>query len=393
MIKLILADAQNIPLQDNSVQTVITSPPYWGLRCYGVSCSIFGETDCNHEWVNKIHIPQKHGDDGIISSKLDGGKTTQSKTRIGEVFYYTCTKCGAWKGQFGLEALHDCLAWAKNESPCNECYVCHMRIIAKEIWRVLKDDGIFWLNLGDSYSSGGTGGASDKSTLANGLGVKKHHKIKQIKYLRRKPLSKLKSKNLTGIPWRVALALQADGWYLRQDIIWFKKNSLPESVKDRFTRAHEYIFMLTKKPKYFLQRIIEEADYDGKKNILMNRIKKYEDLILPDQSGNDLFSVEYERWPLKTEEGLPGRNKRSVWMVNTAQFKDAHFAVFPEKLIEPMIVASTREGDVVLDPFCGSGTTGKVAVEYNRKFVGIDKNPKFLKMAKKRLSAVQKRLI
>lgn len=244
-------------LPSESVQCIVTSPPYWGLRDYGID------------------------------------------------------------GQIGLE-----------ESL--QQYINKLVAVFSEAKRVLKTDGVLWLNIGDGYTSGNRGyRAPDKKNPARAMNV------------RPDTPEGLKSKDLLGIPWRLALALQADGWYLRDDIIWNKPNAMPESVKDRPARSHEYIFMLTKKEKYY---------YDGE------AVKEN------------------------------GRNRRTVWSVNTMPFPDAHFATFPPALIIPCIRSSSRPDDFVLDPFFGSGTVGVVCQESGRRFVGIELNEEYVGIAKKRLN-------
>jgi site-specific DNA-methyltransferase (adenine-specific) len=195
---------------------------------------------------------------------------------------------------------------------------------------VLKDDGVLWLNIGDGYTSGNRGWrAPDKKNRARAMSV------------RPDTPPGLKSKDLLGIPWRLAFALQDDGWYLRADIIWNKPNAMPESVKDRPTRAHEYLFMLTKGEQYL-----------------------------------------YDRSAISDPNG---RNKRSVWDINTVAYAGAHFATFPPKLVDPCIRASTRPGDFVLDPFFGSGTVGLVASQLERRYLGIELHPEYITLAKERL--------
>jgi len=255
-----------------------------------------------------------------------------------------------------------------------EAYVEQMVNVFREVKRVLRGDGTLWLNLGDSYAREGgrtanvprpwdgrgqdPGGQHDKRALASDIG--------------------LKQKDLVGIPWRVAFALQADGWYLRQDIIWAKPNPMPESVTDRCTKAHEYIFLLSKSPRYY---------YDA------DAIK--EDLVYPNETRRPLGSkgawqmdgrgqrdngggAEYEGYPDK-------RNKRSVWTVTTKPFKGAHFATFPPDLIEPCVLAGCPEGGIVLDPFGGAGTAGMVADRLGRNAVLIELNAEYAEMAHARL--------
>jgi len=287
---------KNIP--DKSIQTCITSPPYWGLRDYG--------TD----------------------------------------------------EQLGLE-----------ETP--EQYVENMVLLFREVRRILKDDGTLWLNLGDSYAgnssrasnNGRAGFGNQRETVTNRTG------------------DGLKSKDLVGIPWRVAFALQADGWYLRQDIIWHKPNPMPESVTDRCTKSHEYIFLMTKSAQYYYdhEAIKEDATTNGIRLSLEERYAKGEPkrhgLAGAAACGAGGFGVD--------DNGR--RNKRSVWTVATKPYKEAHFAVFPDELIKPCILAGSAKGDIVLDPFFGSGTTGLVALRSRRNFIGIELNSEYISIANKRL--------
>lgn len=256
-------------IPDGSIQCVVTSPPYWGLRDYGID------------------------------------------------------------GQLGLETTLP-------------QFINHLVAIFNEVKNVLRNDGTLWLNIGDSYTSGNRGyRASDKKNPARAMAI------------RPDTPEGLKPKDLQGIPWRLAFALQDDGWYLRSDIVWHKPNAMPESVKDRPTRAHEYFFMLTKSEKYYY-------DYDMVKEV-----------------------------------GLNGklRNRRSVWNINTQGFSGAHFATFPVKLIEPCILASTKPGDYVLDPFFGSGTVGVSCLEHHRKYIGIELNPEYVALAADRLNATEDKII
>lgn len=247
-----------------------------------------------------------------------------------------------------------------------------MTAVFREVRRVLRPDGTLWLNLGDSYAGSGMGGAnypesaSEKqlsntgSTTCKGRGG----------YV----APGLKSKDLCGIPWRVAFALQADGWYLRQDIIWHKPNPMPESVTDRCTKAHEYVFLFAKSAKYY---------FDGE---AIKEPTTTNDDLVRDRDTTKLNNV-----PGRTRmAGLQTnnynlRNKRSVWTVTTKPFKEAHFATFPPDLIEPCILAGCPEGGTVLDPFFGSGTTGLVCSRLNRQYIGIELNEQYCKMAERRI--------
>jgi len=243
-------------------------------------------------------------------------------------------------GQYGLE-----------DTP--EAYVARMVEVFAEVRRVLRIDGTLWLNIGDSYNSRLNGSP-------NGIGRLYGQTMDDPGYdrpcraattLTRRVFPGLKPKELMGIPWRVAFAIQDAGWFLRQDIIWHKPNPLPESVRDRCTKAHEYLFLLSRSPQYYFdhEAIREKASVGDHPHL--NRT----------------------------------RNKRSVWTVPTYPYPKAHFATFPPKLIEPCILAGCPEGGVVLDPFCGSGTSGAVAVELGRRFIGVELNPEYVELAKERI--------
>lgn len=217
-------------------------------------------------------------------------------------------------------------------------FINRLRTVFGELRRVLKDDGIFWLNIGDGFTSGNRGWrAPDKKNRARAMSVRPNTP------------EGLKPKDLLGIPWKLAFALQEDGWYLRSDIIWNKPNAMPESVKDRPTRSHEYLFMFSKQERYYYNR---------------------EAVLEPN-----------------------GRNRRSVWDINTQGYKGAHFATFPTKLVEPCLLSSTKESDLVLDPFFGSGTVGEVANKHNRRFAGIELNPNYVELAVERIGIAESNII
>lgn len=288
-------------LPDNSINTCVTSPPYWGLRDYGVA------------------------------------------------------------GQIGLE-----------KTP--EEYVDKLVEVFREVKRVLRDDGTLWLNLGDSYYNYRLGKGQ---TLVKQTVSKTKQDLSDTCPRRGNKLVGLKEKDLVGIPWRVAFALQADGWYLRSDIIWHKPNAMPESVKDRPTKAHEYIFLLAKSEKYYY-------DYESIKEPAINAGKTVK------TNGADGMVGGYDGY--RTRDGFKRgitvkekKNKRTVWSITTKPFKETHFAVFPPDLIEPCVLAGCPEGGIVLDPFFGAGTTGLVARRHNRNFIGIELNPQYVEIAKNRI--------
>ena len=346
-------------LADCSVQACVTSPPYWGLRDYGTATWEGGDSSCDHlgkPMATKANINKNCG---------TGNDVKNAEAR--EFYKDICGKCGARRidSQIGLEQTPD-------------EYVAEMVAVFREVRRVLKDDGVLWLNLGDSYNGSGKGACADgvvrltdkskKQKTSNGT-----HQGTFTKTI----IDGLKPKDLVGIPWRVAFALQADGWWLRQDIIWHKPNPMPESVTDRCTKAHEYLFLLTKSAKYYFDN---EAIKEDAKTPPATRDKHGEGY-QADYPNGDRFSAGERVW------GADGkRNRRSVWTIPTKPFRGAHFAVMPEALVEPCILATSREGDTVLDPFLGSGTVGLIAQRHNRRWVGCELNPEYANIAEARIS-------
>jgi DNA modification methylase len=285
-------------LDAGSIQTVVTSPPYWGLRDYNAP------------------------------------------------------------GQLGLESTP-------------EEYVSKMVEVFREVRRVLRDDGTVWLNMGDSYqAAGGPGGG-----YQSGYAPDARNSYRGTRSERAKDPG-LKPKDLVGIPWRLAFALQADGWYLRSDIIWSKPNPMPESVTDRPTKAHEYVFLLTKSARYF---------YDA------DAVR--EPHVAPAVGGPGFSFRAYGQAATPGERvyNEAGRNLRSVWNIPTEPFPEAHFATFPKALVEPCIKAGSKPGDMILDSFCGSGTTGVVALRLGRSFIGIELSPAYAEMARKSLETDRSR--
>lgn len=297
------------------VQMCVTSPPYWGLRDYGM------------------------------------------------------------EGQLGLE-------------PTIGEYVAGMVEVFELVRQLLKDDGTLWLNLGDSYANDGKWGGE--------TGGKQHYlgEANRKRVGREKRLTGLKPKDLCGIPWRVAFALQDAGWWLRQDIIWAKKNCMPESVQDRCTKSHEYIFLMARSERYYFDalaiaeqqdenertRRLREAEIGKNTRYEIKRTKEHGQHP-PGQNGVAVSAK------ARQDLAINGtRNKRSVWHIGTAPYPEAHFATYPPALIEPCILAGSKPGDTVLDPFFGSGTTGEVAQRLGREWIGCELSPEYAKLAERRTS-------
>lgn len=300
--KIYLGDALETvrTFPDESINCVVTSPPYYGLRDYGVD------------------------------------------------------------GQIGLE-----------ESP--EEYISKLVDLFREVRRVLKKDGTIWVNLGDSYADN----CSRTSKGRAGMGAEREGVFTKG--------GGLAPKQLMGIPWRFAFAMQEDGWYLRQDIIWAKPNPLPESVTDRCTKSHEYIFLFSKSEKYYFnnEAIMEIAK--GQEHPQVNKLKTRTHEQGYAKAGGHRDNNGGLATKTIIKDGAVMRNKRDVWIVCVKPNKEAHFATYPEELIVPCILAGSRENGVVLDPFMGSGTTGIVARKLNRNFVGCELNPEYLDMATTRI--------
>ena len=286
-------------------------------------------------------------------------------------------------GQIGLE-----------ETP--EAFVAEMVAVFREVRRVLRDDGTCWLNLGDSYAAARGGTHQPAETLAGGKNGKTESgaRVNRDRHDGYNPTRNakgigLKHKDLIGIPWRVAFALQADGWYLRQDIIWHKPNPMPESVTDRCTKAHEYVFLITKSARYFYDNkaIMEPAEYGeqhANKATSWGTNRKH-----PNKANVSEYAFKGDNHTTsKMADGSYGRNRRSVWTVNTSPYKGAHFATFPPDLIRPCIIAGCPMGGTVLDPFGGSGTTAQVAMEEGRRAILCELNPSYVGLIEKRVAGV-----
>lgn len=404
-----------------SVHCVVTSPPYWGLRDYGVEPSIWGGGPaCEHEWGEPQRTANANSMPGPNGRGGKNGDGRRNETKFTGPF---CQSCGAWRGAFGLE-------------PTPELFIDHLVEIFDEVRRVLRADGTLWLNLGDSYATGagavgarpGGGAQGDRWAgaspergertrgLRDGRHAGKHTGMAALGPMtqpNRMPIPGLKPKDLVGIPWMAAFALRRAGWWLRQDIIWAKPNPMPESVTDRCTKSHEYLFLMTKSERYYFDSeaisetvtlsIVERLsqptlDQQYGSDRVPGKTNGPMKAHVPKRSGNKERKAASQRGVPVDDEGKPAgavagsvpwegmtRNKRSVWTVTTQPFSEAHFATFPPALIEPCILAGWTAGQVVLDPFGGAGTTGLVADRLQRSAILIELNPEYAEMARRRI--------
>jgi DNA modification methylase len=353
-------------LPDGSVQCCVTSPPYFGLRDYGTAAWAGGDPECGHSVGGQV---QDSKAPGAISSGVRPGVDASR-----------CRKCGAVRQdrQIGLEAT---LAE----------YVQTMVEVFREVRRVLRDDGVLWLNLGDSYSSNTKSDnrtpeeRSRTSTLGpnrDGLGGGNSAHI-AVSFGTHHIETGLKPKDLMMVPARVALALQDDGWYLRSDVIWHKPNPMPESVTDRCTSAHEHIFLLTKRSRYFY-----DADAIREPLEASTLIRDQSPRGRKQNGGGSWESMNGIRHTMELGDmssNPAGRNCRNVWTMATAPYKEAHFATFPPELPRRCILAGSKPGDTVLDPFAGAGTTLLVADQLGRDAVGVELNPDYAALIERRL--------
>jgi DNA modification methylase len=342
-------------LPDCSVQTVVTSPPYFGLRDYGTKTWVGGDESCEH--IKDTNKTKKFGNE-----EFNKNRPSREATKLPGYYYDSeCGQCGAVQEDFqiGLE-----------QTP--QSFIEELCKVFDEVWRVLKDDGTVWVNLGDSYAQSGQGGGS--------YGDERPGWTKSP----RKAPEGLKPKDLIGIPWRFAFAMQERGWYLRSDIIWHKPNPMPESVTDRPTKSHEYIFLLTKSARYYYDH---KAILEPVSDLSLARAEYGWDSDRPSTKNASMGGSGIHVEKMGSRFVNPeGRNKRTVWTVTTKPYKEAHFATYPPDLIEPCILAGSKEGDIVLDPFSGSGTTGEVALQRGRNYIGLELNPEYAKMSEKRLT-------
>lgn len=371
-------------LPSGSVHTIITSPPYWGLRRYGTDPQVWPGPlpPCppdEHEWsTDQVYrgSTTRRGAFEHFTNKKPPKEARWFENTV-------CARCGAWRGELGLE-------------PTPDLYVEHIVEIFREARRVLRRDGTLWLNIGDTYASEAKGGFPTSEIQSHNRGSH---------FARISFNHGLKKKDLVGIPWRVALALQADGWYLRSDIIWSKTSAMPENVTDRPTKTHEYLFLLTRDRHYYFDHVaIQEPCVSAQRDIKR----------MLDQRGKAGNSDATQM------SGPVMRNRRSVWSLAVSSFRGAHFATFPVKLVEPCVLAGTsamgccancgapyrrflpkKHKDkwvptcscdsgrtvpcTVLDPFNGAATTGVAALMHGRNYVGIELKREYIEISKQRL--------
>ena len=315
MNRIIIGDALESlrEIESDSVDCCVTSPPYFGLRDYGVD------------------------------------------------------------GQIGLE-----------ESP--DEYIDKLVSVFHEVRRTLKPDGTLWIVIADSYAGSGKGRCKDGKFRQQTATMESEGQINSV-LKRQRSVDGLKPKDMIGIPWMLAFALRADGWYLRSDIIWHKPNVMPESVKDRPTKCYEHIFLLAKSRHYYYDAdaVLVPAHYDGRKETLNKGSSKYAEMVVPGNNpqSQHIAGKPHERWRFD-KDGQPVKNRRDIWKVSTRPFSGAHFATFPPELIEPCILAGSRLGGTVLDPFLGSGTTAAVANKLGRDCIGIEINPAYAELIQNR---------
>jgi DNA modification methylase len=346
-IQIYLGNALKIleELPAESVHCVVTSPPYWELRDYETGRWDGGDPKCEHSCGGQVQ-----------DTKAPGAITTGVRPGCDASI---CKKCGAVRldEQIGLERNPD-------------EYIENLVKVFRQVRRVTRKDGTLWVNIGDSYSSQG---GRNPHTAPGGTGNSTNTNLVQPA---RVPPSGYKAKDLVGIPWMLAFALRADGWYLRQDIIWSKPNPMPESVLDRCTKAHEYVFLLSKSAKYYY-----DSDSIKEESVTNDTRKPYAPGQV-DRRGNG-----HDRnGGVDTDRDGNYRNKRSVWEIATKPFPEAHFATFPTELVKPCILAGCHEGGTVLDPFSGSGTTGLVARDNGCKYIGIELNAEYIEISARRLA-------
>jgi site-specific DNA-methyltransferase (adenine-specific) len=342
-------------IPDDSIDMVITSPPYWGLRNYNTNPIIWdNHNNCEHEWQSFV----RKGQTGGTKSLKVQIKEKENFQIVKDSIQGFCVKCGAWAGELGSE-------------PNFQLYIQHLFEIFNEVKRILKFGGSCWINLGDSYSGSAQGAGADRSGVKQGTNRGTlYTSSKDFKSLLLN--TGITNKSLIGIPDRFKITMIDNGWICRNEIIWYKPNAMVVSAKDRFTVDFEKLYFFTKNKKYYFKQQLEPYTSVPNHKPRNKSKEKYKDTELYSQGERDYYSQE-------------GRNKRSVWTINTKPLKDAHFATFPPKLVDVPIDACCPIDGIVLDIFFGSGTTGLVAKQQNKNYIGIELNPEYIEIANKRL--------
>lgn len=348
------------------VQCIVTSPPYFNLRDYQTGTWVGGSDTCDHSYK------KARNDGGRQNIGSFHGSSAADSDKGSIMFRDVCQKCGAVRkdSQIGLE---------KNIDE----YVSKLVDVFRLAKRVLRDDGTVFLNIGDSWANNSCGG--DK-VFGNEEFNKNRPSRSETKTPPKNRPAGYKNKDLLMVPFHLAIALQKDGWYMRQSIIWHAPNKMPESVKDRCTNAHEYVFLLSLKPSYYFdyESIMEPAAYDGRKKTTLNPGGKYVDGSQFPGSANTINRNGGERWNFVG--GVAMRRSRSVWSIPTRGFRGAHYAPMPLALAEKCVIAGCPVGGIVLDPFCGSGTTIIASLKNERNAIGIELGGQYVEIAKKRIN-------
>lgn len=357
---LIRGDARSLPLKDGSVQLVVCSPPFWGLRSYGGQVSLWGgDPDCEHVWAEQIRALQNGGSGTASAKQISNHGTQLAKHPWTQAL---CSLCGCWRGELGSE-------------PRVQDFIAHLVEVCREVRRVMRDDAVFFLNMGDSYGGSGKG-----PTGKNGLGDQSKRQGFHDQQSAGRP------KSLALVPERLAIALSDDGWIVRSRIAWCKAAPMPESVRDRPSTAWEHIFMLTKQAKYFWDaEAVREPNTEGTlarhgkgpEAPHHNRSMENEAAVVPGVNRLHCGTLNINGIA-KTN----GRNLWNYWVLPPDPYPGAHFATYPRELVRRCVNAASREGDVVLDPFSGSGTTAYVAASLGRVGVGVELSAEYIAQAR-----------
>ena len=348
-------------IPDNFIDCVVTSPPYWALRKYDVPVLWDVDPNCEHEF--SIHTMKKTNGakSSTVGNNMKGLASFSSSSNF-------CTKCNAWQGELGLE-------------PSFELYITHLLQIFDQVKRVLKKEGACWVVIGDTYAAGTRG-----RTKGDSLREKHHEYRKDI------PLSEgspnrmgcgIIEKSLCLLPERFAIGMIEHGWILRNEVIWHKRNCMPSSAMDRFTNNYEHVYFFVKSKKYYFNTQYEPYQTHENRPMGLFRSRNWD--YNSKHSDNNYYGHQNKNKKKVGGEERLTRIKRTVWTINTMPFPEAHFAIFPEKLVETPVKATCPEGGILLDPFLGSGTSALVALKMNRNFIGIEPKTDYLKIIEKRI--------